>query len=90
MMAVITAEAGIQYALTSRFQLQPPWNTGSSAFADDDSRDSFFKQLYSPTRHCDLAAPFARVLPGTSYPSEHQRAEGMPGARCTRSLACEI
>src|SRR5882762_6022464 len=23
-------------------------------------------------------------------PSEYQRAQGMPGARCTRSLACEI
>ena len=42
------------------------WNTGSSAFADDDDRDSFFKQLYSPTQLRDLAAPSARVLPGTS------------------------
>jgi hypothetical protein len=31
----------------------------------------------------------ARVLPVVK-PSEHQRAWGMPGARCTRSLACKI
>ena len=37
----------------------------------------------------DLAARSARVL-NCVKPSEHQRAWGMPGARCTRSLACKI
>jgi hypothetical protein len=32
----------------------------------------------------------ARILLGASCPSEHQRAQGMPGARRARSLACEI
>jgi hypothetical protein len=37
----------------------------------------------------DLAAYTARVLHRVK-PSEIQRAQGMPGARCTRSLACKI
>src|SRR6266481_5705125 len=37
----------------------------------------------------DLAARFARVVHETFRP-EIQRAQGMPGARCTRSLACEM
>src|SRR3954447_22164560 len=36
----------------------------------------------------DLAAR-ARVLLGMSCPLKHQRAQGMPGARCARSLACK-
>ncbi len=36
----------------------------------------------------DLAAPFARALPVISLPSD-QRAQGMPGVRCTRSLVCK-
>jgi len=105
------------------------WNTGSSAFADDDSRISIFKQRYSQTCFRDLAAPsgviaseakqsiwprnervdcfVASLLAMTSYlrdlaarcargfaktvlPSEVQKAQGMPGAQCARSLACEI
>ena len=34
---VIPAKAGIQYAAASRFNHCCLWNTGSSAFADDDS-----------------------------------------------------
>jgi hypothetical protein len=33
---VIPAKAGIQYAAASRLNHQRLWNTGSSAFADDD------------------------------------------------------
>ena len=36
----------------------------------------------------DLAASFARVLPTTSRPSE-EKAQGRPGARCTRGLVCK-
>jgi hypothetical protein len=32
---------GIQYAAAYRFHHQRLWNTGSSAFADDDSRIQF-------------------------------------------------
>jgi hypothetical protein len=41
-------------------------------------------------RLLDLAAQFARVLPGDSCPPEIKRAQGMPGARCARSLAWKI
>jgi hypothetical protein len=41
------------------------------------------------TRLRDLAARFARGLPQLS-PSENQRAQGRPGARCTRGLACNF
>jgi hypothetical protein len=37
----------------------------------------------------DLAACFARVLPREVLPYE-TRAQGIPGARCTRSLVCKI
>jgi hypothetical protein len=33
---VMPAKAGIQYAEASRFYRNGFWNTGSSAFADDD------------------------------------------------------
>src|ERR1700676_3157395 len=35
-----------------------------------------------------LAAPCARVLPG--FTLENGRAQGMPGARCTRGLVCKM
>jgi hypothetical protein len=35
--AVIPAKAGIQYAAAYRFDHWRLWDTGSSAFADDDS-----------------------------------------------------
>src|SRR5260370_29204241 len=41
-----------------------------------------------PTRLRDLAARPARVLPEFPVPC-YQRAQGMPGARCTRSLVCD-
>ena len=37
----------------------------------------------------DLAASSARGLPGTSCP-QTWRAQGRPGARCTRSLVCKV
>ena len=42
---------------------------------------------HAGSRLCILAARDARVLPG-NYPQK-QRAQGMPGARCTHSLVCE-
>ena len=39
MTVVIPAKAGIQYAAAYRFYLWRLWNTGSPAFAGDDSED---------------------------------------------------
>src|SRR5258708_4482692 len=41
------------------------------------------------TESRDLAAHCARVLL-CFLPAEHQRAQGMPGARCARSRACSV
>jgi hypothetical protein len=38
---VMPAKAGIQYPAASRLKLGRLWNTGSSAFADDDSGELF-------------------------------------------------
>jgi hypothetical protein len=47
-----------------------------------------FQTAYrAQTQLRDLAAPAREFLPEKSCPSEHQRAQGMPGARSTRSLA---
>ena len=40
-------------------------------------------------RLCDLAAAFARALPEIPCP-RNQRAQGRPGARCTRGLMCKL
>src|SRR3954469_12812529 len=45
-------------------------------------------QNFKQPRLRGLAACLARVFPETFLPS-NQRAQGMPGARRTRSLACE-
>jgi hypothetical protein len=50
-------------------------------------RLSLFKQRCLWTQLRDLAAPAREFLPGTSCP-RNQRAQGMPGARCARSLVC--
>ena len=50
---------------------QRPWDTGSSAFADDDSRATIFKQ--SQLRI--LAARCVRVLPGKFCPMNQRRRE---------------
>jgi hypothetical protein len=58
MTVVIPAEAGIQYA-ASRFSTQLLWNTGSSAFADDDSRIQFSNSFVR--RHTFAISP--RIAP---------------------------
>jgi hypothetical protein len=70
--AVIPAKAGIQYAATYRSDRWRLWNTGSSAFADDDSRG--MTQLH------DLAARFARGWPSNFLPLQ---TEGVGNAGCT-------
>src|SRR5579872_4614378 len=55
------------------------------------ARRSNFKQPRQPSRHNLAFSP--RIAPEVcrKFPSTlMQRAQGMPGARCTRSLACEI
>src|SRR5205085_11856521 len=48
------------------------------------------KQAASLHAHLrDLAARSARVMHESSAP-KHQMAQGMPGARCVRSLACKL
>src|SRR5216684_8979895 len=65
-------------------------NTGSSAFADDDDSDSIFKQPRQfQTRLRIPAARCARVV-HESFAQKKQRAWGMPGARRTHSLACNM
>jgi hypothetical protein len=56
------------------------WNTGSPAFAGDDSWGHGF--AFSPN------AFFARCS-FISAPSK-SRAQGMPGARCARGLVCKM
>ena len=71
-------QRGIQYAAASRFNHDRLWNTGSPAFAGDDGRIHLR----------DLAARCVRGLPIRPSP-RYQRAQGRPGARCTRDLACK-
>jgi hypothetical protein len=55
--------------------------------------DSFldgFLDCFLGTQLRDLAAGFARVLPEKSRPKILKRAQGRPGARCTRGLACKF
>jgi hypothetical protein len=55
-------------------------------FRRDDSSDSIFKQpIHQDTR------PHSRGMnrPSFAFISAQQRAWGMPGAQCTRSLACK-
>src|ERR1700722_15978047 len=60
------------------------WGCGSRRGGRDDSEcaDSIFQ-----TTKIVLATPRARVLQEILAPSM-RRAQGMPDARCTRSLAC--
>jgi len=53
-------------------------------------RIQFFKQRhFLRTQLRDLAARFRAMFARNVPPSEIQRAQGMPGARCARSLVCE-
>jgi hypothetical protein len=74
---VIPAHAGIQYAAAYRFHHCRLWNTGSPAFAGDDSK--------KPSRGA-MRPEFCKK----TLPSRNQRAQGRPGARCTRGLACDL
>ncbi len=65
-------------------------NTGSSAFADDDSSDSHLKQQRTYKHGFAISPRLSREVCLKFSPLRNQRAQGMPGARCTRSLACEI
>jgi len=70
---------GIQYAAAYRSNHCRLWDTGSPAFAGDDDWVCVG----------DLAAQCARGLPETSRPLV-RRAQGRPGACCTRGLACDL
>jgi hypothetical protein len=61
---------------TAQMRLCPPY---SFTFQTALCRRSF---AISPRFHASFSL-------GTSCPLKIQRAQGMPGARCTRSLACE-
>ena len=56
------------------------WNTGSSAFADDDE----LNVRLAISRH-DTARGLLE-----NFPPSNQRAQGRPGACCTRGLACDL
>jgi hypothetical protein len=77
---VIPAKAGIQYAAAYRSDRWRLWNTGSSAFADDS------RGYDTTSRSRGLICP--RLAIEFPQPSK-QRAQGMPGARCTRGLVCK-
>ena len=52
MRASFPAQAGIQYAAALRFCHDLSWNTGSPAFAGDDSVDAERSELtYAPLRN---------------------------------------
>jgi hypothetical protein len=75
---------GIQYAAASRFNHGCLWNTGSPVFTGDDGG-------ICGARHNFAISPqvCARFDPEFLALS-HQRAQGMPGARCARSRACSV
>ena len=68
--------------------LRPATLPASGRIRKSVSSTSNFKQPASHPHLRDLAARDARVVHRVK-PSEIQRARGMPGARCTRSLAWE-
>jgi hypothetical protein len=63
--------------------------TGSSAFADDDGPEPISNSilLFATT---SLSRRVSRASFAMKVPPNKQRAQGMPGARCARSLVCEI
>jgi hypothetical protein len=84
---IVRLDRTIQYAAAFRFHYWRLWNTGSPAFAGDDDWEFgacvFIKRAFAIPR---------RNAPGLlcEPPSKHQRAQGRPGARCTRGLACKM
>ena len=80
-------------ARASRRRFAAPQDDGDSLSAPVPRKFpiQIFKHLgQSHTRVRDLAAGFARVLRGSVGALRKQRAQGMPGGQCTRSLACKI
>jgi hypothetical protein len=79
---------GIQYAAAPRFHHQRLWNTGSPAFAGDDTEggappcDSIIRDTHPHPR--------GALRPSCPCILRPKRAWGMPGARCTRSRACSV
>ena len=71
---------GIQYAAAYRFNHCCLWNTGSPALRGLTTTEYVLRVL---------AARCARGLQIRSS-LENQRAQGRPGARCTRGLACKM
>jgi hypothetical protein len=53
------AKAGIQYAAANRLDVRRLWNTGSPAFAGDDSRVG----VIDPTNHFGLVSAEISSLP---------------------------
>ena len=72
----------IQYAAASRLKHNRLWTTGSPAFAGDDSRGRAQTHFAISRRHVARALCFIAAL-------ERERAQGKPGARCTRGLVCK-
>jgi hypothetical protein len=68
---------GIQYAAAFRFNHWRLWNTGSPAFAGDDVN------MTSRSR-----GAFVPEVCWITFRPLCQRAQGRPGARCTRGLVC--
>ena len=82
----ITGVSGILDHPTSRVMTV---GSGSRAYAKTSTASLFKQQPPSQTQLRDLAAQITRVflkLPALSI----QRAQGMPGARCARSLVCSV
>ena len=88
---VIPAKAGIQYAAAYRFNHCYLWNTGSPAGVCHRARRRRDPVAGDDDRIC-LHVPAARCARGllTFCPSENQRAQGRPGARCTRGLVRKL
>jgi hypothetical protein len=78
-----TRESGYPVRRSSSINHRRLWNTGSPAFADDDSG----MRRISNSRLHSRDADSARVMHDSSA---RKRAQGMPGARRARSLACKI
>ena len=76
---IVRLDRTIQYAAAHRFDHWRLWNTGSPAFAGDDG--------WVCVRV--LAAHCARGL-RNFRPHQKQKAQGKPGARCTRGLVCKV
>jgi len=77
--AVIPAHAGIQYAAASRFYHHRLWNTGSPGQAGDDTG---YVAAFSRRIASEVCSYFRDL--------SKQRAQGRPGARCTRGLVCKL